>query len=68
MEPKVLEAIRLAAEELADETDGRQDAMKYVNDLVNDINTDCGLNYAEGSDSHGVLYKACHSAIWDATK
>ena len=68
MKPEVLKAIKEAAEALAHETEDRQDAMQYLDQLVDDTNADFKLGYEKSSDSYGVLYKACHSAVWEATK
>lgn len=68
MNEQVLAAIRDGAKQLAGECESRVDALEYVDQLAESTNADLALGYETGSDSYGVLYKACYSAIWEATK
>jgi hypothetical protein len=68
MKPEILEACRIGARQIADETESRQDALEYAEELASEVNQDLRLGYEEGSDSHGCLFKACYDAIWEATR
>jgi hypothetical protein len=63
MDEKLMRAIDEAARTLRAECEGLSDALQYAEQLADDTNDDFGLNYPKDSDSYGVLYKACESAI-----
>ncbi len=68
MNEQVRTEILFRADTLLSETEGLADALQYTGDMADEINADLSLGYAKTSDSYGVLYKACETAIRDAHK
>ncbi len=68
METGIKQAIRDHAAVLRRTIGPRDDLATVAMRLARFINEAYKLNYADGSDSHGCLFKACYDAVWEMTR